>query len=75
MEHLFIVVYKHMAGARWTALNDGEFAERRLAENMMEIRKAHGLAWEYGIVDGLVVTPETTEQRIERGNRELGVFA
>jgi hypothetical protein len=75
MEHLFIVVYKHMEGARWKALNDGEFTKRRLAENMIEICQAQGSTWEFGIVDGPVVTPETTEQRIEQGNRELGVFA
>lgn len=70
MEHLYIVVYKHMVGAKWTALNDGEFIERRLAENMIEIRKAHGSTWEYGIVDGPIVRVESTAEVEER----LGTF-
>lgn len=74
METLCIVVYRMTSGGRWKVISEGEFKERRLAENLIECKRATGWGekdWDFGIVEGPIINPE---QRIERGNQELGAF-
>ncbi len=59
MDHLYIVVYKTHKDGKWNSLCDGEFEERRLAENLIEIKKAQRSAWEFAIVDGPIVSPKS----------------
>lgn len=58
MEHLYIVVYKSGDSAPWRGLHEGEFYERRLAENFIECKRAQGYNWRFAIVDGPIVSPE-----------------
>ena len=70
METLFIVVYKGLGG-RWQSMNEGEFTERRLAENMIECKKAAGWQnFQFGIVSGPIVNQE----QMAEAEKALGVF-
>ena len=70
METLFIVVYK-VLGGRWQSMNEGEFTERRLAENMIECKKAAGWQnFQFGIVSGPIVNQE----QMAEAEKALGVF-
>jgi hypothetical protein len=68
-QSLFVVVWKNHKGA-WTPEMGGIFTERRLAENLIECKKAAGESYEFAIVDGYIHTQETEAAATER----LGAF-
>lgn len=52
---LYIVVYRGKSDARWKAMSEAEFSERRLAENFIECKRAAGWlpdVWDFAIVQG-----------------------
>jgi len=70
-ERLYIVVYRSNDLDRWRSLSEGEFPERRLAENMIECKKAVGWRnFQFGIVEGPIISPETMAEAEAR----LGAF-
>ena len=68
-EHLYIVIWKNSRGA-WQPEAGGVFSEQRLAENLVECKKAAGETYEFAIVEGSLLTPETEEEAAVR----LGQF-
>lgn len=59
MEMLYVVVYKLNLEDRWRVMSDGEFTERRLAENLIECKRATGWhLFRFGIVEGPIVNPK-----------------
>ena len=70
METLYVVVYK-APGGRWQSMNEGELPERRLAENMIECKKAAGWQnFQFGIVSGPIVNQE----QMAEAEARLGQF-
>ena len=71
MGPVFVVISKDTHG---TLRSYEVFTERRLADNFAEIKRSLDTqpTWEYFVIEGAM--PETHEERIERGNRELGAF-
>lgn len=67
MDTLYIVVYRNNCGGRWQSLSEGELPERRMAENLIECKKATGwLDFEFGIVEGQVVCPRDRAEEQKR---------
>ena len=67
-EILYIVVYRTSKTGKWTALCDGEMPERRMAENLIEIKKHQVPSWEFAIVEGPITNPaEMAEQEAALG--------
>ena len=60
VEHLFIVLWKHTRG-NWVPETGGVFTERRLAENLIECKKAAGEPYEFAIVEGVTLGPALEE--------------
>ena len=56
-EQVYIVIYRGIS-IPWRAEGKGVFADRRLAENFIEIAKANGETWEYAIVEGPICNPQ-----------------
>jgi hypothetical protein len=57
MEHLYIVLWKNSRGP-WQPEQGGVFTERRLAENLMECKKAAGEPYTFAIVEGTILPPK-----------------
>lgn len=70
METIYIVLYRVVSSSKWKAINEGEFSERRLAENLIECKRAAGYTWDFAIVEGPIVSQETMAQAEAR----LGEF-
>lgn len=68
-EHLYIVIWRDSRKV-WHAEPNGVFTDRRLAENLIECKKAAGESYKFAIVDGPIVCPETMEEAEKR----LGAF-
>jgi hypothetical protein len=64
---LHVVVYRYSPDSNWQTKVGGEFVERRLAENYVEILTTQSPTWEYAIVSGPIV-PAT------RADSQLGKF-
>ena len=70
-ERLYVVVYRSNDLDRWRSISEGEFPERRLAENMIECKKAAGWRnFQFGIVEGPIVCPE----EMAAAEKALGAF-
>lgn len=70
-DRLYIILWRSPKSTIWHAEDRGVFESRRLAENFIECAKASGQTWDYAIVEGPIVSPETMEQAAVR----LGEFA
>lgn len=57
MDHIYIVLWK--SGGIWRPQSQGVFEERRLAENLIECLKAAGEKYEFAVVEGPIVSPES----------------
>ena len=68
MEKLFIVVW--FGNGFWHEQCGGVFTERRLAENLIECKRANGEKYPFAIVEGPIVNPETMAEVEKR----LGAF-
>jgi hypothetical protein len=68
-KQLYIVIWRY-SGQPWRAELGGVFTERRMAENLIECKKAAGESYEFAIVDGTILTEETEAAATER----LGAF-
>ena len=66
---IYIVLWRDSQGL-WRPESDGVFTERRLAENLIECRKAAGQPWEFAIVEG----PITSPQKMAEAEASLGPF-
>lgn len=54
-EKLYIVVYRDKNNGRWKSMSEGEFTDRRLAENLIECKRSTGWLteyWDFAIVEG-----------------------
>ena len=69
MEHLNIVIYR-LDGGKWRPEPYGVCEDRRMAEKMIEVAKHKGETFEFAIVKGLIVSPETMAEAESR----LGKF-
>ena len=69
MEHLFIVIYRY-EGGKWKPEPHGACEDRRMAEKMIEVAKHKGETFEFSIVEGPIVSPETMAEAEKR----LGKF-
>ena len=69
MEHLFIVIYR-LEGGKWRPEPYGVCEDRGMAEKMIEVAKHKGETFEFSIVEGTIVSPETMAEAEAR----LGVF-
>lgn len=71
MDSLFIVVYRDGQTSRWKAMHEGEFTERRMAENFIECKRATGWgSFRFAIVEGPIVSQESMAEAEAR----LGAF-
>ena len=70
MKVFYIVVYRYSPSERWNVKIDGAFPERHLAEKLAEVCQYQNPTWQYAIVDGAIVSPETAEEAEQR----LGEF-
>lgn len=68
-ETLSIVIWQDSRGT-WHAEPNGVFVERRLAENLIECKKAAGEAFKFAIVDGPIISPFD----MKKAEEELGAF-
>lgn len=56
---LYIVVYRSGPNSRWQAISEGEMPERRMAENLIECKKASGWKnFQFAIVEGPIFSPD-----------------
>lgn len=69
MGHLFIVVYR-LEGGKWKPEPYGACEDRRMAEKIIEVAKHKGETFEFAIVEGAIVSPETMAEAEAR----LGAF-
>jgi hypothetical protein len=69
MEHLYIVLWRGSDGI-WKAESRGVFHERRIADNFIECAKAAGEQWDFAVVEGPIVSPESMAEIEAR----LGTF-
>jgi len=67
-EHLFIVIWKDYKGT-WRAQEGGVLPTQRLAENLIECKKAAGETFEFAWIEGPITSPammaETKDQLLE----------
>ena len=69
MEHLFIVIYR-CEGGKWKPEPHGVCEDRSMAEKMIEVAKHKGETFEFSIVEGPIVSPES----MEAAEARLGTF-
>ena len=70
MEDVIYIVLWRSGQGLWQPEPHGVFTERRLAENLIECRKAAGQPWEFAIVEG----PITSPQKMAEAEAALGPF-
>ena len=56
-DRLYIVIWQDSRKI-WHAEAQGVFAERRMAENLIECKKSVGETYKFAIVEGPIVSPE-----------------
>jgi hypothetical protein len=70
MENLYIVIWRSGPQKVWAAEPRGVFTSRRLADSFVEINHPHYPDFEYAIVEGPIVSPES----MEAAEARLGAF-
>ena len=69
METVYIVIWQDSRKI-WHAEPQGVFTERRMAENLIECKRASGETYKFAIVEGLIYSPETMAE----AEAHLGAF-
>jgi hypothetical protein len=58
-QKLYIIVYRGTPKSKWEERVGCVFEDRRLAENMLEIKRSQDTYGQYVIVEGPITSPET----------------